>query len=358
MNVATLTLPLHPNYGATLQAYALQQAISRLGYTCKVIDVERNALRSTPRRILYNLRQLFTEGRIDDNKDYGNEKFRNFIVNELSLTAKVSKSQDFKRKDILSFDAYVVGSDQVWRPSYAINVKRYYFDFAPLKAKKISYAASFGTDFWEYSNDLKTKCKYYLDRFSRVSVRESGGMKNCKDHFDIDTKFVLDPTLLIERTNYNNIIEKYANGSSIPKVYAYILDQSIEKLSTIKEFDSESVVANEGLNDSAKMGLGDWLKNIRDTSFFITDSFHGVVFAIIFNKQFVAIGNAKRGLSRFQSVLATFGLEERLILDDSLSVESLIKIREKEIDFGFTNEKKDHLVKESISFLKNSLSSD
>ena len=109
------------------------------------------------------------------------------------------------------FDAYVVGSDQVWRPTYNLGDKLFdmYLAFADgQQVKRLSYAASFGVDKWEYSDDQTRICSELAKQFDAISVREKSGVKLCADNLGVDAIHVLDPTMLLDPSDYNKLIGK------------------------------------------------------------------------------------------------------------------------------------------------------
>lgn len=355
MRVATLTLPFHTNYGAVLQAYALQVTLKSFGHDVYSLDIDRSSLRPLFKYSLSRIKGIITKGEILDNHNYGNKKFKKFIENEINLTKKIKFQKDFMRNDIQGFDAYIVGSDQVWRPKYVMNIGRYFLDFVKKDKIKISYAASFGTDDFEYSNDEHKKCTMLLSGFRGVSVREFDGIDKCKDKFLSNSELVLDPTLLVNVNIYNNIIEKYSENKIKSDCFCYILDPNKSKMGHINNAFNYPYVINSGLKSKDKDSIGCWLRGIRDCNLVVTDSFHGVVFSIIFNKEFIAIGNSYRGLARFKSILKIFNLTDRLIVEEQLNVDELKRIEKSKIDYINVNKILNKKRNESFDFISKHL---
>ncbi|CEO38468.1 polysaccharide pyruvyl transferase family protein [Photobacterium kishitanii] len=356
MRVATLTLPFHANYGAVLQAYALQVTLKSFGHDVYSLDIDRRSLRPLFKYSLSRIKGIVTKGEVLDNYNYGNKKFKKFIENEIALTKKIKFQKDFMRNDIQNFDAYIVGSDQVWRPKYVMNIGRYFLDFVKNDKIKISYAASFGTDDFEYSNDEYKKCSILLSDFKGVSVREFDGIDKCKDKLLSSSELVLDPTLLVNVNVYNNLIDKYSEKKLASDFFCYILDPNKSKMDYINKAFNHPYVINHGLKSKDKDSIGCWLKGIRDCNLVITDSFHGVVFSIIFNKEFIAIGNSDRGLARFKSILKVFNLTDRLINEDQLSIDNLKIIANSKIDYINVNKILNEKRNESFDFIAKHLS--
>ena len=232
------------------------------------------------------------------------------------------KSRDEK------FDAYIVGSDQCWRPKYNGQfLETMFLDFIGEgeKVKKIAYAVSFGAESWEYSEKQTSKCAELAKQFDLVTVREMSGINLCEKYLHVKAQHVLDPTLLLEKDDYVALME----GTSFNEgtLTTYILDKNIQTESFItnvekitglerieinpKPFDYKK--AKNNLTQYEKISVPDWLSAIYHSKITIVDSFHGAVFSILFNKPFWVLGNQKRGMARFESLLKTFGLDNRMI---------------------------------------------
>ena len=237
------------------------------------------------------------------------------------------------------FDALVVGSDQVWRQKLVSPLADYYFNFIDYPAVLISYAASFGVDYAEYSDEEMKRCGKLIERFKAVSVREASGVKLIKDIYKWNCNPVVmpDPTLLLSRYDYEKISGESTGQTS--GLFCYILDMTddkekiIEKISTICFLQPKIISLDE---EKAYPSVEEWLQSFRDAEFVFTDSFHGCVFSLIFRKPFIAYGNAKRGIARFVSLLDSFGLRERLIESSSdmerMDMQSIKNINKEHLD--------------------------
>lgn len=192
--------------------------------------------------------------------------------------------------------------------------------------KRIAYAPSFGVDKWEYNTNDTLKCKELITLFHSVSVREDSGVKLVEEYFGRSAVHVADPTLLLPKEKYIELFKEADIPLSKGNFLTYILDlnSDIENLISeiecqcgLKAFKCNSEVENPKakLNARIQPPVEQWIRGFYDAEFVLTDSFHACIFAIIFNKPFVVIGNRNRGLARFLSVLKKFGLEERLIYD-------------------------------------------
>ncbi len=370
--IAILTQPLVTNYGGILQAYALQKVLEDFGHEVVTLNTTNNGHSSLKIFFLQLKQKLFKHhNNLILNKSQHkciSANSSEFIKKNIKLTDLIGKSlkiESFFGRN--KFDSVIVGSDQVWRPKYSPNIYNYYFDFLKDddKTRKITYAASFGTENWEYSEEETLRCKELVRKIDAVSVRENSGIDLCKKYLDRDVNFVLDPTLLLDKTHYAQLFSDAIPVPNKGSVYTYILDRTEEKKAIInivckhKNLEEEFSQPKKALIDNAHIGfqleefiyppVENWIKGFYDADFVVTDSFHGVVFSLIFNKNFIAIGNTRRGLARFKSILSVFGLESRLVLNRKDLTEELLTSR---IDFKKVNEIKETLKRESILFLR------
>lgn len=352
MRIGILTLPLHTNYGGILQAYALQTVLERMGHEVVVFDTPNKM----PLPPLWKLPLSFVKrtllksmGRIDRIFiERYNNSVQPIITKEIQpfIDEKIHRKvfTKFSKLDACDFDAIVVGSDQVWRSIYFIPmwfgqpIEYAYLSFTkgwPLK--RISYAASFGTDKWEYNEEQTQHSREALQMFDAVSVREENGVKLCKQYFEVDALHVLDPTMLLDANDYIELFKQKQTPKSKGNLLNYVLDETDEIENLIKMVASVKkmipfAVNNpyEGdetkpLNQRIKPSVETWLRGFYDADFVITDSFHACVFSIIFKKQFIVVGNRERGMARFESLLKMFGLEERLV-DEKVDINTLQSI--------------------------------
>ena len=335
MRVGVLTLPLHTNYGGILQAYALQKVLLDMGHEVVLFDSYPQPPKMFPfpmqyafylKRIIlkffkrYNSVPVFYEKRqieLYPLKEHVRQFYRNNITH-----VNFNYLQPFVEED---YDALIVGSDQVWRPMYSPDIYSAYLSFAKDKnnIRRIAYAISFGTEDWEYTDDQTTVCSQLAQTFDAISVREQSAIALCRDHLKVDATWVLDPTMLVDLRHYTTYISKSKAEYPSNMCYSYILDESEDKqrilANLIKEQEYTPYIV-KNIDDSENSNVPsveDWLKAFYDAKFVFTDSFHGCVFSILFNKPFVVYGNKERGMARFKSLLSMFGLDNRLISSPS-----------------------------------------
>lgn len=336
MKIAIVTLPLHSNYGGILQAYALQTILERMGHKVTVIDRKRKlkpdvsitvrAKRFILKWILkQDIKPLYEIQKYKKDKVI-NKKTWEFIDKYINRRG-IKSFDEIKQKD---YDAFIVGSDQVWRYPYFVGsfktrISSAFLYFAKnWNVRKISYAASFGTAKWEYPDEDTVICSECLSRFSAVSVREKEGLLLLSNYLNFkDGKVCLDPTLLLDEKDYLSLMNNCKSSHS--KLFVYYLDYDVDKYDLVKKISGEKDLTpfefyNRNVSKKSVVvspSLQEWLQCLYNSDFIVTDSFHACVFSIIFKKPFIVFGNRERGISRYQSLLHLLGLEDRLIFKSS-----------------------------------------
>ena len=335
MRIAIVTLPLHTNYGGILQAYALKTYLESMGHQATVLDrkvkMPLPALWKAPFVYAKRALQRMTKGAA------GPEVFREIrfrrefpavsantqrFVDELIAPRVIKRFKDVREGE---YDAFIVGSDQVWRPRYFGRIEDAFLDFArDWDVQRVSYAASFGTDQLEYEYMQVQECASLLEKFNGVSVREDVGVQMCQEWFDCETAVqVLDPVMLVDASVYKDMAASVKEHPAEGKLVTYILDKSKEKdnvldfmvrVSGLQVHDLSPVTDRSlPLAERVVPPVEEWLAGFADAGFVVTDSFHGCVLSILFHKPFVAVGNSMRGMARLQSLLSRFGLDMRLV---------------------------------------------
>ncbi|MNQ54279.1 Polysaccharide pyruvyl transferase [compost metagenome] len=350
--IGILTLPLtSKNYGGILQAYALNKFLLKYTDNVELID-RRFPLTLKSRFILFVYRLCLPNYLNTINSFY--RPIENFVENNFNKSYplyRFSDSENYIMKN--NFTHLITGSDQVFRMLYSKSLYRDLFLGYNINAlKKVSYAASFGKDCWEDESRF-LEVQKLLREFNGISVREDSGVAICADKFELSATHNIDPTFLLEKKDYLSLI--YA-GSEIKTHHnekllcTYVLDNNPEKNEIIVEvsrildlkinrFGEKPIINRNNFKNFFNKkcdSIEDWLNAINIAEFVVTDSFHGVAFSIIFNKQFIAIGNKSRGLSRFLSILKIFNLEKRLIFIDT-DHKNLKDIINDRIDYSIIN---------------------
>lgn len=374
MKIGIITQPLDVNYGGLLQNYALQEVLRSFGHDVYTIDRKPNSIYSYRWDIVFRwrIRQIIKKYiGIEYTASYKKhciitQNCTNFIKENIKTTKRFKNNQ--KLKPIIEeqkFNSYIVGSDQVWRPKYSSNIYNDFLDFCQEKTniKRIAYAASFGVNEWEFNEEQTQECSRLAKLFDAISVREDSGIGLCKEHLGVEAVHVLDPTLLLEKEDYIGLVEKAKEPISEGNLFCYILDnkesirngiQNIEQTLSLKAFqvkakvDKGTLKRGEDVKDHIVPSPTKWLRAFMDAEMVFTDSFHGCVFSIIFNKPFWVIGNKERGNARFDSLLKLFNLENRRFDISEINKIDLTQ----PIDWKKVNTIKKEWQEKSINFLK------
>ncbi|HHR6131972.1 TPA: polysaccharide pyruvyl transferase family protein [Providencia alcalifaciens] len=342
MKIGILTQPLHNNYGGLLQAYALQSFLARQGHDVLTVDFSKTykpkfggikgiVKNSIKKYILrHDIKSVFPLK--DTERHKINQHTNRFISENIRRTQLITNLSEFSFLDAYNFDAFIVGSDQVWRPSYSPGMPAFFLDFLrdDKEIKRIAYAASFGVDHCdEYTQEELDSYAYLAKLFDAIGVREDSAVDLCDKYFGVNATHVLDPTFFLKKDDYINLINKDKTQPINGNLMVYVLDPQEEKNKIISEIEKRHNLTSYNFMGNNTLGIyqpvTQWLRGFMESEFVVTDSFHGVVFSIIFNKPFIAIGNSNRGLTRFTSLLKLFNLESQLIT----SVDELSKVSNK-----------------------------
>ena len=350
--IGILTQPLQNNYGGLLQNYALQIVLKRLGFEPTTIDhrsIKLKWYRQMSDQTKCYLRH-WLKPKVNKAPKYQLTERESKVIGRYSLAfvnKYISHTKPFTSVDELkhlvnegNYSGYVVGSDQCWRPSYSGGfLKEMFFSFidGSKDTHRIAYAASFGTDQWEFSHEMAKECARLAKQFDCVTVREDSGIRLCKEYFGIEAKHVLDPTMLLIKEDYIKLVEEEKEPESPGDLFYYILDPTEEKKAFINTIASAQKLTpctvlprcqaecrtrwdvKHRIEDCVYPSVTTWLRGFMDAKMTVVDSFHGTVFSIIFNKPFWVISNSERGNARFSSLLKLFDLEDRLINSTNVS---------------------------------------
>lgn len=359
MKIGLLSYHRNYNYGWNLQCYALMTVLKSMGHEVTLIDKMKFSNTSLLRKLKSTCVSMLHLNRRKSYEDVQKERGVNiapFFDKYISPRTHCIKNQKDYR-NLPHFDALVVGSDQVWRSKLVNPIEDYYFNFIDYPAILISYAASFGVDYAEYSDEEVKRCGKLIEKFKAVSVREASGVKLIKDVYKWGCNPVVmpDPTLLLSRHDYEKISGEFTGQTS--GLFCYILDMTddkkkiIKKISAIYSLQPKIISLDE---EKTYPSVEEWLQSFRDADFVFTDSFHGCVFSLIFRKPFIAYGNAKRGMARFVALLDSFGLRERLI-ESSSDMEQMDLQNIKNIDKEHLDAVQSEMRKKALNFLSKEL---
>ena len=375
MKVALVIFRLGPSHGSILQSYALYRCLRQLGHEVAVVDAQwplplRRWLRPTASRLVKRLLGLY-HGPVFYRGDYPPvmmSQLNGFIQRGFDQDLiTVHNRRDLAAAGRLDVDAYVVGSDQTWRPRYVHDVRHFFLSFVPAEHPvfRIAYAPSFGTSRWEYTPALEAECRQLLQRFKAVSVREAEGVNLCKEHFGVSATHVLDPSMLLTKDDYMNALTAVPQDTAAPSPFVgYILidfsprnQEMVAQIATILHLPSRRLNAKiddyrAPMAERIPPAIEDWLAGIHQSRLVVADSFHATVFAILLNRPFIVLANHERGLSRLQSLLAMVGLENRLVDSPAQITPALL---DEPIDWEAVNARLASRRQASIEFLINAL---
>lgn len=374
MKIAILTQPLGKNYGGMMQAYALQKVLLALDHDVITVDYNFRSSNFFYKVIRYSYRfsqkligKRKTPINIEAKLPYILENTLEFIQNNILISEYIDNDEALSNHfEVNDYDVVVVGSDQTWRPQYSPNIYNFYLDFLKKNKdiKKIAYSSSFGVDNWEYSDEQAAKCSELASLFDSISVREESGVELCRKQLGVESECVLDPTLLLTKDDYIKLLgNRYKEGKG-DGVFTYVLDSSEDKLAVAENVSKQlnthtfkcqakcslSSFKSSNLQDYKMPAVQDWLASFANAEFIVTDSFHGMVFSIIFEKPFIVIANKKRGAARFESLLNKINAKQCLVYNvkdiDYTKLESINLINK-----SILNE----LRRDSFDFIKQSL---
>ena len=345
-----------------------------MGHEVEVIDRPgtihrpfwRNAITFVKRVVLWAMgeRVSLCYQKEYNEREHAKRKYVNMFVRKYVNRRVLSRYDLISQND---YQAIVVGSDQIWRICYIQRiggVKICFLDFTKgWDVKRIAYAASFGIDKWNYTEEETMIAKKAIQRFKAVSIREKSGVSLCEKYLEYnDAVHVLDPTMLLTVKDYEQLVEQSeVTRNPEGEAMVYVLDSTEEKdlyiANVVKKLGLQSFEANSKCEDSdasleeiTQPPVEQWLRGFRDSKFVITDSFHACVFSIIFHKPFIVIGNKERGLSRFCSLLEAFGLQDRLVQE-----QDTVNVLDMDIDWEKVDERLENMRIHSKDFLENAL---
>lgn len=382
--VALLTCFLN-NYGACLQAYALQKTIENMGCDCDIIayvepygygdfEIDRKtAIEMQKRTLIEDVRYKFKK-----NRPFSHQKkylsFYNFRNNYLKFEKENNKKfikfyhkmEDFEGISD-KYDAFVCGSDQIWNPTfYGKNNPAYFLTFAKNK-KRIAYSPSIGLP--DIPQEYQEEFTSYVSKFDFLSVREEKGAEIIKKLCHREAKVVLDPTILAGRRFWSNLLKKKYTTHYKKYIFCYIFSNTkncSEYLQKVQQktglpiiYTSISNLSYDNLDATCMQYAGpvEFLQLIKHSEFVLTDSFHGTAFSLLLNKDFYVFKRERNDekidmYSRIDSILHQANLENRAISIDENFTTKL------PINFEEVNLVLEKLRKDSYSYLKKALLED
>lgn len=315
------------NYGQVLQSYALMKVLSEMGHDPVLIRTRRSPVRMPfYHRFLTLLQYVKSPGiilkrkkKVKKKEGIVDRKFNEFKDHYIKSTENVYTYNDLLANIQQPFDVYIVGSDQVWGGLSPMM----YLQFVANGETKISYAASFG-GYRPRDNYEWKMLKDYLKSFNLITVRESDGVNLCND-LRLTSYLVPDPTLLLKSDDYTMVSKKADTKNRSNKyILLYLLGNSMDfDVADVYNFAYKNnldviYIASQGRIDGYEKkypSIEEWLALYCNASFVITNSYHGTIFSLLYNKQFLTIplsGSFSRMNRRIYDLLNIYHLEERV----------------------------------------------
>lgn len=359
MKIATITFHLGMNYGAVLQAFALQTQLEKLGHEPYLIDYQYG--QPVPSGIL----SLWNKGPYETYRDLvrclGARRFAAFRSRHL----KVGLSRYVTARELSdtppAADLYICGSDQIWNPRFMRSQedeRAFWLDFGGSEVRRIAYGTSFGRT--RLDTETLSRYRRYARRIDGIGVRERDSLELMKMLGRDDAVWVPDPTLLLEPSDYDIISS--ASRKRRPYLFQYQLGaDNAEAMNQVA-----SIIANRtslarkligcSFRDRLRHGPAEWLCRLRQASFVLTNSFHGSALSIMFNIPFLTVlrcGQYAEMNVRVTSLLEELGLAHRILsTPDAGTVADRCA---EDIDWRQVNQRLDHLRKSGIDFLRSQM---
>ncbi|MCD8394977.1 MAG: glycosyltransferase [Bacteroidales bacterium] len=340
------------NYGQLLQCFALQHYLRSLGHVSEIIRFNETPISNCWRRFKISklspihVLQYFKYRRglvkKSTEAEFDQRKFDDFRKESLSFSSH--KALDYKELWTLfyKYDTVIAGSDQIWSPR-KVDLRPYFLQFTSLNTNRISYAASFGRQIWEDNRNLNS----LLESIDHLSVRENSGAGICESVGRQDVVIVCDPTLLWESEEYVTHLNLRPIDES-QYAFAYFLhwptqinQEEVQEFLNRHSLHLRSFATHEhntlGYPLNEDMTIEGWLSALYSSKLVITNSFHGLVFSLIFHKPMVVFplyGKSSAMNTRIRDLLKLVGLDNRLYTSE----QSIEHILESPIDWNYVDE--------------------
>lgn len=348
MKIALLTIWRERNYGAELQAYATIKALQNLGHDAAMIDIRLSDSRKRNiKGVIADIVSLFGPATF---------KFERFWKKYIPVTARYRSIAELQSCPPEA-DIYLVGSDQVWNPDLTGDfAKLFFLDFGDDRVGRVSYASSFGVSEWD-NETLTEDVKRLLRRFKQIACREQSGVDILSKTFDLPSYLTIDPTLLFDQ--YPEL-----TGEVLPKqtlVYYPLSEdteltgyaEKIAKQLNLQLVNNKAITRILGAIEWDRVGIEQWVRNIAESQFVITRSFHGLIFSILYSKSFAIVASQNNRSTRILNLLQQLGLADRYF--ESFSECDEAKPWNIPIDYATVHMKLSEMRRDSLDYLRENL---
>ena len=357
MKIGILTFHIANNYGAVLQAYGLQEVLKKYGHNVEIVDYRNRFIESRQnyfslkntgvRKFIYYLISMNTLHKKMKVFKLFCEKYLN-ISNEIYYTGPIPKGK---------YDLLIVGSDQVWSPNLTGGLDPIYWGESVGDTPIITYAASAG-DLTLLPEEDKHKVRKYVNNFNAISVRETRLSNFLKKQCNVDSPIVLDPTLLSNKENFEMICaprcieEPYLlvyNAENSPKLREIAYEIAQKRNLKIVKVGLPTIKEKLRWNKSIIImpTVPQFLSLFKHADYVVSLSFHGTVFSLMFEKEFVSLKSWN--MARVKTLLNALNLSERIVEDCNIEHLDKIDYTKVKVELETKREK-------SLSYLLSSIS--
>lgn len=387
MRIGIITFHWVNNYGAVLQAYALQTYLSQQGYDAEIIDYipntpDRQYQKQQEGKLTRCLKKCLTirhawrmPKRMQDClkdwqsyrkdwriylKEWRFERFRNRCLHR---SRRFESFEDLKMNPPV-YDAYICGSDQIWNPFFTTEGEgkttlSYFLDFGPVEVRRIAYAVSFGvTQYPQEALDLISPC---VSRFDAVSAREKSGCGILQTMGVNNVRLMPDPTLLLKAEDYDSLLWPWQKTRG-NHVFFYALHAGQKTIEEIRSYLARGLhrdIIDTGTPENSMKGIATWLVSLRSAESIVTNSFHGMIFSIIYKKPFIIVpveGSLAGMNDRIYTLLEKTGLQDRII--DHYDEKRINALLAQTIDWNDVENRIASLQEDAMDFFKRNLEPD
>lgn len=359
MRIAIATFHKTINYGAVFQAYALQTVLKKMGHEPFLIDndMEVNVwnigswLGSTPQKTIDKwifLKRGFA--------------FSTFRKKFLTMDSAKFKGIDHLKKNPPKAEVYICGSDQVWNYNYVKveNEQLFWLNFGDNTVKRIGYAPSFGVS--ELPDAVSNRFSKYIKGFTAIGVREKSAIELVTSLGFPNSTWVIDPTLLLQEEDYRRIESPSIEPGKNPYGFCYHVGSDKETtdvladirtyLTNVKNIPFHYNAIGIKTKKPYTYGPAEWLSKMKYSSFVVADSFHALMFSLVYRKKFIVVA-CRKTRSRLITILTELDLADRAVdIFDANTIETLFN---KDIDWDKVEIKINQLRKHALEFLESNI---
>lgn len=333
MKIGILTFHWATNYGAVLQAYALQTYLESQGHNVEIINYKPKQYNDTIWQFIRNRKFLNIKGyRNAKKQEAALVQFREEYLHQTKRFYTALELGNACKK----YNLIISGSDQVMNPTFLMNgeygTSPAYFLGFPFAGKKIGYAVSFGCT--KYPEPALTEAKKYINQFYAISTRESSGLEILKQMGCLTPELVPDPTILLTSENYKTLSRQTTGVSYSFMFFIRNVESNIKGVKNVLQDDTFIINSEDGM-----LSLCDWLSKIRNAKYVITDSFHCVVMCLFFNVPFIVLTKERGNVGmndRLYTLLGNCSLVEYIVAMNEYN--KIPAILSKPINWAFTND--------------------